>query len=57
MKKRSEKMEIVTVTNTQDMVSRPETMALLSDISSLIEAARMRFSTTANVEMVLLTGI
>jgi len=50
-------MEIVTVTNTQDMVSRPETMALLSDISSLIEAARMRFSTTANVEMVLLTGI
>ncbi|MCZ7402611.1 MAG: PDDEXK nuclease domain-containing protein [Candidatus Methanoperedens sp.] len=54
MKKQSEKMEIVTVTNTQDMVSRPETMALLSDIRSLIEAARMRVSTTANVEMVLL---
>jgi len=54
MKKRSEKMEIVTVTNTQDMLSRPETLALLSDIRSLIEAARRRISTTANVEMVLL---
>ncbi|MFA4935310.1 MAG: DUF1016 N-terminal domain-containing protein [Candidatus Methanoperedens sp.] len=54
MKKRSEKMKVVTVTNTQDIVSRPETLALLSDIRSLIEAARMRVSTTANVEMVLL---
>ncbi len=54
MKKRFEKMDIVTVTNSQDMIRRPETMALLSDIRSLIEAARMRVSTTANVEMVLL---
>jgi len=54
MKKRSEKMEIVPVTNTQDMISRPETLALLSDIRLLIEAARIRVSTTANVEMVLL---
>lgn len=54
MKKRYEKMEIVTDKNTQDVVSRPETMSLLSDIRSLIEAARMRVSTTANVEMVLL---
>ncbi len=54
MKKRSEKMEIVPVTNTQDMLSRPETMALLSDIRLLIEAARIRVSVTANVEMVLL---
>ncbi len=54
MNKRSEKMEIVPVTNTQEMISRPETLALLSDIRSLIEAARRRVSTTANVEMVLL---
>jgi predicted nuclease of restriction endonuclease-like (RecB) superfamily len=54
MKKRSEKMEIVTITNTLDMLNRPETLALLSDIRSLIEAARRRVSTTANVEMVLL---
>jgi len=54
MKKRSEKIEIVTVTNTQDMLSIPETLALLSDIRSLIEAARIRVSITANVEMVLL---
>jgi hypothetical protein len=54
MKKRSEKIEIVTVTNTQDMLSRPETLTLLSDIRSLIEAAHTRVSTTANMEMVLL---
>jgi predicted nuclease of restriction endonuclease-like (RecB) superfamily len=54
VKKRSTKPDIVTVTNVQDMLSRPETEALLSDIRSLIEAARMRVSTTANVEMVLL---
>lgn len=54
MKKRSTKPDIVTVTNTQDMLSRPETAVLLSDIRSLIEAARMRVSTTANAEMVLL---
>jgi len=54
MKYQSERMEIVTVTNTQDMLSKPETLSLLSDIRSLIEAAHMRVSTTANVEMVLL---
>lgn len=54
MKKRSTKPDIVSVTNVQDMLSRPETEALLSDIRSLTEAARMRVSTTANVEMVLL---
>ncbi len=54
MKKRSEKMEIVTVTNTQDMFSKPKTLTLLSDIRSLLEAAQRRVSTTANVEMVLL---
>ncbi len=53
MKKRSTKPYIVTITNVQDMLSRPETEALLSDIRSLIEAARVRVSTTANVEMVL----
>ena len=54
MKKRSEKMEIVTVTNTLDMLNGPGTLALLSDIRSLIEAARRRVSTTVNVEMVLI---
>ncbi len=54
MKKRSAKTDIVTVTNTQDVQGRPETLALLSDIRSFIEAACMRVSTTANVEMVLL---
>jgi len=54
VKKRSTKPDIVTVTNVQDMLGRPETEALLSDIRSLIEAARVRVSTTANVEMVLL---
>ncbi len=54
MKKRSAKIDIMTVTNAQDTSGRPETLALLSDIRSLIEAARMRVSTAANVEMVLL---
>src|SRR3972149_9266491 len=54
MKKRSEKMEIVPVTNTQEMLNGTETLALLSDIRLLIEAARIHVSTTANVEMVLL---
>jgi predicted nuclease of restriction endonuclease-like (RecB) superfamily len=54
MKKRPEKIEIFTVTNTQDVLTGPETQALLSDIRSLIEAAHRRVSTTANVEMVLL---
>ena len=54
MKKKPAKTDIVTVTNTQDMLGRSETLALLSDIRSLIEAARMRVSATANVEMVLL---
>ncbi len=54
LKKKSAKTDIVTVTKTQDMLGISETLALLSDIRSLIEAARMRVSTTANVEMVLL---
>jgi hypothetical protein len=54
LKKKSAKTDIVTVTKTQDMLGRPETLALLGDIRSLIEAARMRVSTTANVEMVML---
>ncbi len=54
MKKRSAKTNIMTVTNAQDASGRPETLALLSDIRSLIDAARMRVSTAANVEMVLL---
>ncbi|NJD52134.1 MAG: DUF1016 domain-containing protein [Candidatus Methanoperedens sp.] len=54
MKKRPEKTNIVAITNTQDMLIIPETTALLSDICSLIEAARRRVSTTANAEMVLL---
>ena len=54
MKKRSEKTNIVAITNAQDMLSRSETTALLSDICSLIEAARRRVSTAANAEMVLL---
>lgn len=54
MKKQSSKTGIVIVTKTQDTLDGPETLALLSDIRSLIEAARMRVSTTANVEMVLL---
>lgn len=54
MKKRSAKTDIVIVTNTQDMLGISETLALLSDIRSLIETARMQVSTTSNVEMVLL---
>ncbi|CAG0959759.1 Putative nuclease YhcG [Methanosarcinales archaeon] len=54
MKKRSEKTNIVAITNAQDMLSRSETTALLSDICSLIEAARRRVSMAANAEMVLL---
>ncbi len=54
MKKRSAKTDIVTVTDIQDTPGRPETLALLSDIRSLIDAARMRVSAAANVEMVLL---
>lgn len=54
MKKKSAKTDIVTVTKTQDLLGRSETLALLSDIRTLIEAARMRVSTTANVEMVML---
>src|SRR5665811_1025586 len=52
--KKSAKTDIVIVTKTQDRPSSPETQALLSDIRSLIEAARIRVSATANVEMVLL---
>jgi len=44
LKKKSAKTDIVTVTKTIDMLGRPETLALLSDIRSLIEAARMRVS-------------
>ena len=54
MNKRYTKTNIVAITNTQDMLTIPETTALLSDICSLIEAARRRVSTTANAEMVLL---
>jgi predicted nuclease of restriction endonuclease-like (RecB) superfamily len=54
MKKRSAKADIVTVTNVQDTLSKPETLSLLSDIRSLIDAARKRVSTAANVEIVLL---
>ncbi len=54
MKKGSAKIDIIAVTNNQDMLTGPETLPLLNDIRSLIEATRRRVSTTINTEMVLL---
>jgi len=54
MKKRSEKTDIVIVTNPQDTIIRPETQAILGDIRLLIESARRRLSVAADTEMVLL---
>lgn len=54
MKKRSEKTDIVIITNPQDTIIRPETQAILGDIRLLIESARRRLSVAADTEMVLL---
>ena len=53
-KKESVNIDIVDATNDQDILTGSETIALLSDIRSLIEVARRHVSTTINTEMVLL---
>jgi hypothetical protein len=53
-KKESVKIDIVDAINDQDILTGSETIALLSDIRSLIEVARRHVSTTINTEMVLL---
>lgn len=54
MNKESAKIDIMDVTNDQDILNGPETITLLSDIRSFIEVARRHVSTTINTEMVLL---